>query len=163
MAALGNVPGESRRTNSLHAGLVRLGDGDASHVAIDAKDEGASLRHQAKQAPVGGNVPSRDREGRAHIALAVDSVKDFLQSASVVVCPEHIGIASAGYDTGAFLDPRIAGPDDQPDARRDFLTGRRLDDIARGSRRHQQRSKQESSHLAPGHPCAYLRSANIRY
>ena len=89
-------------------------------------------------------------KGCARIALAVDGVKDlFVRPAPVVVCPKHIGIPSTGDDAGAFLDARIAYARKQADTRRDVRAG--LGSIARGKRSSQQRSEQQSFHLAPGH------------
>ena len=64
------------------------------------------------------------REGRARLALAVDGIEDLLlRSTAVVVCPEHVGIPTAGDDAGAFRDARVAFVRDQSDARRELLAG----------------------------------------
>src|SRR4029077_9646547 len=62
---------------------------------------------------------------------------------------EHIRVPAAGDDAGAFLDARVAHASEQPDARCDVVA--RLGSIARGKRRNQQRSEQQSFYLAPGH------------
>ena len=69
---------------------------------------------------------------------------------------EHIRVPAAGDDAGAFLDARVAHASEQPDARCDVLAW--LGSIARGKRRCQQRSEQQSFYLAPGHIGGGLRS-----
>jgi hypothetical protein len=58
-------------------------------------------------------------------------------------------VPAAGDDAGAFLDSWVAHASEQPDARCDVLA--RLGSIARGERRGQQRSEQQSFYFAPGH------------
>jgi hypothetical protein len=65
------------------------------------------------------------------------------------VRPKHISVPATGDDAGAFHDARVAHASEQPDPWCDVLAG--LGSIARGKRRGQQRSQQQSFYLASGH------------
>ena len=80
-----------------------------------------------------------DREGGVRLTLAIDGIENlFLRPAAVVVRSEHVVVAPAGDNSGAFHDAEVAHPSEQPDTRRDFLTEIELGGMARGQRRDQQ-------------------------